>query len=149
MGPNQIYIHRNLMQLFFRLLFSGKVSGQLLAEPNLFFNPETHKHPDFAWLTDAQVDRLAQKGAIEIPGFLIEVVSNNDVAQKLMDKMHVYRSAGVKVVWLIFPKQEEIHVYAGQNFGQMTVCSGEKTCSADPALPGFAFEAKAVFAVDS
>ncbi len=145
MGPTQLYIHRNLIELFYQLSNDGNHAGGLLAEPDLLFNSETHKRPDFAWLTNRQINRLSEKGAIEIPAFVIEVISNNDAAQKLADKMMLYRTAGVQVVWLIYPNQQEIHVYASHNLEQMTVCYGNKICSAAPVLPTFAFEAKDVF----
>ena len=116
-----------------------------MAEPDLFFSAGIHKRPDLAWLTNRQKYRLSEKGAIEIPAFVIEVISNNDVAQKLADKMLLYRSTGVQVVWLIYPNQQEIHVYASQNLEHMTVCYGDKICSAAPVLPAFAFEAQEIF----
>lgn len=145
MGPNQLYIQFNLQELFMRLKFAGQISGQLLAEPELFFTPETYRRPDFAWLTQTQTGRLTEKGAIEIPAFVIEVISNNDAAQKVAEKMQLYRITGVQVVWLLFPNQEEVHVYAGQNLEQMTVCYGDKICSAAPALPAFDVPAIEIF----
>lgn len=148
MEPSQLYIQRNLIAIFRNLLIQHKIQGELLAEADLFFLKEVHKRPDFAWLTNTQINRLSQKGAIEIPAFLIEVVSGNDVAQKLADKMKVYRQAGVQVVWQIFPNQQEVHVYAGENLESMTVCFGDKICSAAPALPAFSVPARAIFAME-
>lgn len=145
MNPNQLYIQRNLTALFRALLYAGKVHGELLAETDLFFAPKVHRRPDMAWLTNPQVDRLTQIGVIEIPAFVIEVVSTNDVAEKIVEKMHLYRIAGVQVVWHIYPIQKEVHVYSGENLESMTVCVGEKVCSAAPALPEFAFAAAEIF----
>ncbi|MBL7797814.1 MAG: Uma2 family endonuclease [Saprospiraceae bacterium] len=145
MNPAQLFIQRNLIALFRALLNVGKVNGELLAEPDLFFAREIHRRPDMAWLTNAQIDRLATEGAIEIPAFLIEVISTNDAAQKIVDKMRQYREAGVQVVWLIYPAQQEVHVYAGANLDRMTVCTGEKICSAAPVLPDFAVAVQEVF----
>lgn len=147
MGPNQLYIQFNLQELFMLLKAAKKVTGQLLAETDLFFFPGVHKRPDFAWLTQEQTARLSEKGVIEIPAFIIEVVSGNDLAQKLAEKMKIYRKAGVQVVWQIFPDQQEVHVYSGPELENMTVCAGEKICSAAPALPGFALAASDVFKI--
>lgn len=147
MEPNQLYIQRNLIVLFRQLLLQNKVEGELLAETDLFFLPEVHKRPDLAWLTNLQISRLSIRSVIEIPAFVIEVVSGNDLAQKLAEKMKVYRKAGVQVVWQIFPGQQEVHVYAGAELETMTVCAGEKICTAAPALPGFAFAVSDVFKV--
>lgn len=145
MNPTQLYIQRNLHELFTQLKMEGKATGQLLAEPDLFFFPEVHRRPDFAWLTDAQIDRLAEPGAIEIPAFIIEVVSTHDAALKLVDKMRHYRAAGVRVAWLIYPQPQEIHVYGGSHLTAMTVCTDQDICSAVPALPDFAVPVDDVF----
>jgi len=145
MNPTQLYIQFNLQEIFMRLKTAGKVTGQLLAETDLFFFPEIHRRPDFAWLTHTQANNLSNEGAIEIPAFVIEVISTRDAAQKIVDKMRHYRTAGVQVVWLIYPIQKEVHVYSSQNLESMTVCMGEKICSADPVLPAFAFPVSDIF----
>ena len=128
-----------------QLKTAGKVSGQLLAETDLFFSPEIHRRPDFSWLTHAQTNNLTNEGAIEIPAFVIEVISTRDAAQKIVDKMRHYRAAGVQVVWLIYPTQKEVHVFSGHNLESMTVCMGEKICTAAPVLPAFSFPANDIF----
>lgn len=143
--PTQLYIQYNLQEIFMRLKTEGKVEGQLLAETDLFFFPEVHRRPDFSWLTHEQTKRLTQPGAIEIPAFVIEVISTHDAARKLVDKMRHYRTAGVQVVWLIYPAQQEVHVYGGPDLEQMVVRTGEKICSAAPVMPAFAFPVHDIF----
>lgn len=145
MGPSQLYIQFNLQELFSLFKSAGKVKGQLFAEPDLKFAENVHKRPDLAWLSREQTLHLLDKEQIEIPAFIIEIISNNDAAQRLAEKIHVYRQAGVQVVWLIYPNQLEVHVYDGPNLESMHVCSGSKVCSAAPALPGFTFEAGKIF----
>ncbi len=145
MNPTQLYIQFNLQEIFMHLKTAGAVSGQLLAETDLFFFPEVHRRPDFAWLTHLQANNLSIQGTIEIPAFVIEVISTYDAAQKIVDKMTDYRAAGVQVVWLIYPIQQQVHVYSGHNLESMRVCMGEKICSADPVLPAFAFPVSDIF----
>lgn len=149
MNPTQLYIQFNLQECFMHLKSDAKVVGQLLAETDLLFFPNIHRRPDFAWLTQTQVSRLSTAGVLEIPAFVIEVISTRDAALKLVDKMRDYRTAGVQVVWLIYPQQQEIHVYGGTNLEQMTVCTGEKLCSAAPVLPEFVFPTSTIFKKDT
>ena len=149
MNPTQLYIQYNLQDLFMDLKNAGKVDGQLLAETDLFFFPEVHRRPDFAWLTHEQTKRLIQPDAIEIPAFVIEVISTRDAVVKLVDKMRHYRAAGVQVVWLIYPAQQEVHVYGGPDLEQMVVRTGDKICSAAPVLPAFAFPVNDIFSLGS
>ncbi|MBK9016016.1 MAG: Uma2 family endonuclease [Saprospiraceae bacterium] len=105
---------------------------------------ENHRRPDIAWFTDEQI-ALAKHGVKPMPLFVIEVISTKDQMNLVEDKMENYRAAGVKVVWQIFPKFEKVHVYAGENLDSMTVCKGDRLCSAAPALPDFVMAAKDVF----
>jgi hypothetical protein len=62
--------------------------------------------------------------------------------ETVMDKMEDYRTANVKVIWHIFPRQKQVHVYHGKN---MTICTGEDLCSADSVIEGFEIMAKSIF----
>ena len=73
------------------------------------------------------------------------MISNNDAAAKLVDKMEDYRKAGVQVVWQIYPKNQQIQVYSGKNLRQSLVCMADDTCSASPALPAFEMKVNDVF----
>ncbi|TAK37699.1 MAG: Uma2 family endonuclease [Saprospiraceae bacterium] len=145
MNPNQLFIQRNLTSFFWQLLNDGKVHGGLLAEPDLLLFDEHHRRPDMAWLTNEQIDNLAVEGVIEVPAFVIEVISNNDAAAKLVDKMEDYRKAGVQVVWQIYPKIRQIQVYSGKNLRHSTVLIGDEICSAAPVLPAFELAVNEVF----
>ncbi len=143
MDKSQLYILRNLLSWFRKFLSEGKVRGELLPEADLFFL-ENHRRPDICWLTDEQIDRLAEN-EYEVPAFVIEVISNKDMMNKVVHKMQDYRAAGVKVVWHILPAYEEVHVYSGEHLEEMQVCTKEKECSAAPVLPGFVIPSKEIF----
>lgn len=145
MNAQQLYIQKNLTALFRHFLIEKMVVGELLAEPDLLLFEGHMRRPDMAWLTNEQIENLANEGAIEVPAFVIEVISNSDAASKVAKKMVDYRAAGVQVVWHIYPNLQEVHVYSGEKLGQMTVCTGSKICSAAPALPKFEATVDAVF----
>lgn len=135
MDKTQLYILRNLQEYFMQLKFEKKVSGQLIAEADLFFL-KNHRRPDICWLTDKQIDRLAEN-EYEAPVFIIEIISNNDVMNRVFSKMQDYRAAGVQTVWHILPQHQEVHVYTGEYLEKMSVCFENALCSASPALPNF------------
>ncbi|MEL6720412.1 MAG: Uma2 family endonuclease [Bacteroidota bacterium] len=143
MDKTQLFILRNLQAYFRSLLFQNKVTGELIAEADLFFG-QHHRRPDICWLTDEQIDSLADD-QYEVPTFVIEIISNNDAINRVNDKMEDYRTAGVQVVWQIFPKHQQVHIYTGEQLEHMTVYSKEKNCSAVPVLPNFTLPAKDIF----
>lgn len=136
MNRTQLFILRNLQRIFRNLLNEGKVKGELLAEADLFFNGN-HRRPDICWMLDSQIDNLADPSAIEIPKFIIEIISTNDAINKVVSKMADYRAAKVEVVWQIFPIQKEIHIYSGKDLSKMIVKRENGLCSAKPVLENF------------
>jgi Uma2 family endonuclease len=142
-----VYISFNLMNLSMKWKQNNNFSGYLLGQTEFFLSKEIYRKSDFAFFTNQQIDRLSIEGNIEIPAFVIEVISTNDASQRLVSKMRQYRTSGVQIVWHIFPFQQEVHVYGGTNLETMNVCFGEKICSADPVLPNFAFPASAIFQI--
>jgi hypothetical protein len=46
------------------------------------------------------------------------------------------------ISWHIFPKLKQVHVYRGK---QMTICTDDDICSAEPVIPGFLIPASGVF----
>ena len=144
MDQKQYFILKNLRQLFTKLLVEGHINGGFEAEIDTFFLPKVHRRPDVAYFSEEQETKMAQEGN-QVPAFVIEIISTHDQMNKSVKKMKNYRDAGVKVVWQIFPIQEEVHVYWGDNLDVMYVCTGERICSAAPVLPAFTLTAKDVF----
>lgn len=141
MNQEQYFILKNLRHFFRALFLNNEVSGGLEPEIDTFFLEKVHRRPDMAWFSESQEIAMAH-GKNQVPNFVIEIISNNDKARKLQAKMKNYRDAGVAVVWLIYPNVEEVVVCQGD---KMEVCSGKKVCTAAPAIPVFAIQAKAIF----
>lgn len=70
------------------------------------------------------------------PDFAAEVVSPNDKAGELEEKLHDYRDAGVGLVWVIYPATRTARAYRPDrtttDYEENDVMSGEAV------LPGFA-----------
>ena len=141
MNQYQYYILINLLKVFQQLQQEGKVSGHLLTEIDTFFLKKIHRRPDMAWFTDEQAARMAHREN-QVPNFVIEIVSDHDIVDNLLDKLGDYRDAGVAVIWLISPRLEQVHIFSGD---KNVICKGPDICSAAPALSGFQISAEAIF----
>ncbi len=73
---------------------------------------------------------------VQIPAFVIEIISPNDKANRVTRKVREYLQAGVQVVWNIYPDMGEVHVF--ESSGTVRICRGEEPCSAEAAIQGFA-----------
>ncbi len=136
----------NLRLFFETLRFSQKLDGSLEPEIDAFFLKNVHRRPDISYYSRQQLVAIS-KGQLQIPLFVIEIISTNDQINRVHQKMQNYRDAGVQVVWQIFPNLLEVHVYQGPQLNEMRVCKAETLCSAAPVLPDFVLPARNVFAV--
>lgn len=142
MNQYQYFILINLLHQFNQLKQTGKATGELLSEIDTYFQKNVHRRPDMAWFSDEQVARMAQREN-QVPRFVIEVISDNDIVDNLLGKLKDYRDAQVEVVWLISPKLEQVHIYT---ISDRQICTGEDICSAAPVLPHFQLRATEIFA---
>jgi len=139
MNQLQQLILVNLLDFLDKLRTPAKKLGKLLAEVDTFFEGNLRR-PDIAYFSQAQLEAIPTGN--QVPQFVIEIISKTDQIALVHQKMQDYRRADVKVVWHIFPELQEVHVYRGD---QMTICRGEKMCSAAPVLPGFEMPAEEIF----
>ncbi len=143
MDYTQVFILDNLFELFDQLKLEKKVKGRLISEVDSFFQ-KNHRRPDIAYFSPDQIARTAY-GENQVPGFLVEVVSTRDQINDLNLKMNNYRDASVEVVWQVYPKTQEVHVFSGKGLKYSEVMKGEDLCSAAPVLPDFVISVNDIF----
>jgi len=99
----------------------------------LFTLPNGAKRgPDAAWISKKRWDRLSdekQESFSNIaPDFVIELRSKSDRLAKLKDKMEEYVANGVRLGWLLDPKQNRATIYQSglppQEIQQPTILTG-------------------------
>lgn len=69
------------------------------------------------------------------PDLAVEVVSPNDNAQELEEKLQDYFSAGVPLVWVFYPRTRTVYVY--QPDGSARWLNADQELTGEPVLPGF------------
>lgn len=135
MDISQFYIWLNLNRFFLALAAQNSIAGSLTTEVDVFLDEETHRRPDICFLTHAQI-MAARTNRLQVPKFVIEIISPNDRAYKVQQKVQTYFEHGVQVVWNIYPEAKEIHVYEEPSLARIR--RGDDPCSAEKVIPGFA-----------
>ncbi len=139
MKINQIHIVRNLTRRFLKT--QAFASGdELILELEQMTSPVKLRRPDLAYVKLGSIKTNDES----IAEFVIEIISEHDNIKKVYKKLEEYFAADVKVVWLIFPDLDQVHVYT--SIFDITICKGDKVCSAAPVLPDFDMTAAEVFA---
>ena len=108
MNKKQVKIYDLLLRLFIE---KGYLQiGTLVSEYDVQLSGIQMRRPDIAYLTKGQLEE-ADKGEDPIPEFVVEIISESDNINKVIAKIAEYYKAGVKVVWLIFSEEKEVHIY--------------------------------------
>ena len=117
-----------------------KTNGGVVIPPEgfvrLFGSPNQLKRPDSGFVVTGRLpnDDLGD-GYLDIPAdVIVEVVSPRDEAEKVEAKVRAYLAAGVRNVWLIYPRAGTVHVRSADGSRILDV---EGVLTAEDVLPGF------------
>jgi Uma2 family endonuclease len=141
LSQSYYFIYDNILAFSRKCSNTSNYPGEFYVAIDTFFLKNAHRRPDMAWFSNEQAARMAH-GQNQVPAFVIEIISKNDIADDLLDKLDDYSEAGVKVIWLISPALEQVHVFAE---GKKAICKGDMPCSADPVLPNLQITANELF----
>jgi Uma2 family endonuclease len=142
MNRSQLLIVQNLSRLFSQTIaFQNR--GELEREVKMFL-PKANRSrvADLAYLTPAQI-RETDDIRPGISDFVIEIISKNDKAHDIQEKLDEYFADGIKVIWHIYPKLKLVEVHTAPDV--VKICRGTATCSAAPVLMDFNIAAQDLF----
>lgn len=111
--------------------------GKLYSSNTTFQIGANERMPDIAFVSAARIPEEgtpATKWEIP-PDLAIEVISPNDVWDKVNRKVREYFSAGVQQVWLVSQEAEEVFVHDSPT--QIRVVSADEDLTSEVLLPGF------------
>jgi|SRR5579883_773625 len=81
-------------------------------------------------------DRATAEGYCTIvPDLVVEVVSQNDLADEVTRKRVEWLAAGARLVWVVFPLQQEVNAFRAD--GTVALFRRGDTLTGDPVLPDF------------
>jgi len=107
-------------------------TGHILAR-----NPDTVRGPDVAFISKDRAKRQEPSGYVPSgPDLAVEIVSPNDTAKEINDKIKEYFQAGTSLIWVIYPDTKEVYVYENDSTTIQIVRVDSALDGAD-VLPGF------------
>ena len=116
-----------------RFLVYGNDCGVILSR-----DPDTVRGPDVS-VYDDSVEQFAEihpKYGETVPLLAVEVLSPRDRIGKVTKKAQEYLDAGVKLLWLVDPQDQNVTVHRPGH--RPVVLSLADTITGEEALPGFA-----------
>ena len=114
--------------------------GVVFSSQTIFSLPNGgDRAPDVAWVEKQRWENLTQEAREGFPplcpDFVIELRSRTDPLKPLRDKMQEYLASGLRLGWLINPKDRQVEIYRSQT--EVQVVSIPATLSGEDVLPGF------------
>lgn len=118
----------------------GVESGFLLTR-----DPITVRAPDVFFM---RRDRIPGGGIPEsfwevAPDFVAEIVSPGETAEELREKVHDYLSVGTPLVWVVYPRTQEVVAYTPD--GMARTFSGDAVLKDAQVLPNFTCKVSELF----
>ena len=105
------------------------------------------RRPDVAfisfdrWPRDKQVPRTEAWDVV--PNLAVEVISPKNMADGVIDKVAEYFLVGIERVWVIYPSQRQVYVYASPT--DVRVVAENEELTDDALLHGFRLSLSALF----
>lgn len=81
------------------------------------------------------------------PDLVVEVISPGDTAEEVEDKVDDYVSAGVPLIWVVYPNTRTVRIHRPRTAaaGPISNLCGDDVISGENVLPGFTCPVRAFF----
>lgn len=106
-------------------------------------DPHNDLIPDWSFRLNPDQPLVTQGPVPQMPDFALEVQSPDDKLADLRAKARTYLRLGVKLVWLILPRQRVVEVYWAN--GEEEVYTVEDTLGFGDLLAGFTLPVRDIF----
>ena len=106
-------------------------------------NPDKVRAPDVAFIAKERLPQDLEGYGELAPDLAVEVISPNEYAVDVQEKLMQYLQAGVRQVWLVYPKTRVISIYRSMK-EIVTVTAGDHLEGGD-VLPGFTCAVNEIF----
>lgn len=100
--------------------------------------------PDVMFISSLSTVALQSSPLTELPDMVVEIVSPEDKATELDEKIDLYLADGVSLVWIVYPERQKLMVYTPDADYPRTLRI-EDTLNGEEVLPGFSLSLKALF----
>ena len=108
-------------------------------------DPDTVRAPDVAFFRGGRVEPIgSHPGYVEgAPDLAVEVVSPNDTAADVREKVADYLSAGTRLVWLVYPRVRTVTIYRAN--GTVEERTVGQSLDGEDVVPGFSIPVERIF----
>lgn len=136
------------MIAFFLTLFirEQKLGRILTGEVGIYTkrSPDQIRAADVAFISHERLAQAQEEGFLDVaPELIVEIMSPANTWMEAQEKLAEYFAVGVKMVWIVDPQLEQVHVYRSPE--QMKLLHKQDALTGEEILPGFTVALKEIF----
>ena len=108
-------------------------------------DPDTVRAADASFIAKKRLVEISDDEAFTSipPDLAAEVVSKDDSANEVQAKVQDYLQAGIRLIWIVYPKQQIVIVYYPD--GRAETLSGDDSLTGGDVVPGFEYPLHKLF----
>lgn len=141
MKQDEIFIAKFLTRSFSKTK-AYQSGDELLPETDAYVDGVRKRVPDLTYFTAGQQEAI-RRGERVNTLFAIEILSDSETHQDVLDKIQDYFDGGAQLVWYIVPKGQKIYVYTSPD--ESKAYKGQAVLSAAPVVPELEFTVADLF----
>lgn len=110
-------------------------------------SPKKVRRPDVAFIAASRYSaaQFRKEGQITVvPDLVVEVLSPNDLAREVNQKVQEWQNAGVRLIWVVDPETRLVFTHRPDGVAKLTETD---TLTADPVLTGFSYRIADLFRI--
>jgi Uma2 family endonuclease len=149
MGVYESYL-AGQMYCVLNLFVKSRKLGMVLAPDGMMrLAPGLVRIPDVSFVGIARLSsrKVPDVGMLDHgPDLAVEIISRGNTKKEMQTKLDDYFDGGARLVWYVYPKNREVHVY--RNRDECTVLTERDRLDGGEVLPDFLLELRDFFSQD-
>lgn len=132
------FIENVIGALLYIYLSTKGIGRALTGEVGIYTtrNPDTVRAADVIFISNKRYRKVQSSGYLDVaPELVVEIMSPSNSWTEVHEKLSEYFAIDVKMVWVVDPQLEQIHVYRAVD--QVKLLQKSDTLSGEDVLPDF------------
>lgn len=114
-----------------------------MPELDAYVDVTRRRRPDLTYFSEEQRQAIRRGEKVKTL-FAIEILSDSETYDDILDKLQDYFDGGAQLVWYVIPKRQKIFVYTSPDDSK--TYKGQDVISAAPVVPELQFAVADMFA---
>jgi Uma2 family endonuclease len=108
-------------------------------------NPVTIRSPDIAFVAQERLPADRSGFPLLAPDLVVEIISPSETAKSIAEKVSDYLQAGTRLLWLVYPQQQEVQEYRPDHPFHIYRMQDDDELDGREVLPGFRYALRELF----